>query len=89
MKGMIEVHQYKLEIYLNDENGNPTKGRFATQYCDNADKAEALYSQYHDPFQIDPETEKATSCRVYTVKVHVLCYKQVAKPADFFAQFHA
>lgn len=77
------MHTYKIEVFLNDENGNPTKGLFATQYCDNADKAEALYNQYHDPFQED------SPCRVYTVKVHVLCYKQIASPSEFFAQFHA
>lgn len=83
------MHQYKLEIFLNDENGNPTKGRYSTLYYDNADKAEAMYNQYHDPFQIDEETGKKLSVRVYTVYVHILCYKKVDKPSDFFAQFHA
>lgn len=83
------MHTYKIEIYLNDENGNPTKGLFTTQYCDNADKAEALYNQYHDQFQVNPETGEKSGIRTYTVRVHVLCYKQIAKPTEFFSQFHA
>ena len=83
------MHTYKIEVFLNDENGNPTKGLYTTQYCDNADKAESLYNQYHDPFQVNEETGEKSTCRVYSVKVNVLCYKQIDKPVDFFAQFHA
>ncbi len=83
------MHTYKIEVFLNDINGNPTKGLVTTQYCDNADKAEALYNQYHDPFQVGEETGEKLTVRVYTVRVNVLCYKRIASPTDFFAQFHA
>lgn len=74
------MHTYKLEIWDNDENGNP-KGQPTTLYRDNPDAAEVLYT-YHDKFQ-------PNGCRVHTVKVHNLCYKELAKPTEHFAQFHA
>lgn len=82
------MHQYMLDIFMNDENGNPTKGRVTTIFKDTPAALEVEYNRYHDQFQVDEEGQK-TACRVYTCKVNQLCYKEITKPADFFAQFHA
>lgn len=83
------MHKYLVELYLNDENGNPI-GRDGFQYFDSEINLQAYYEQKRNEYQtkVDPETGKevTTGIRKWTVRVSECKYISVENPSDIFAR---
>lgn len=83
------MHKYLVELYKNDENGNPV-GRDGFQYFDSEINLQAYYEEKRNAYQtaVDPETgkETVTGIRKWTVKVSECKYIAVENPADIFAR---
>ena len=86
------MHKYLVELYINDENGNP-KGRDGFQYFDSEINLQAYYEEKRNAFQTNTVTGEdgkeqsvTTGIRKWTVKVSECKYLLVDNPADIFAR---
>lgn len=86
------MHKYLVELYLNDENGNP-KGRDGFQYFDNEINLQAYYEEKRNTYQqktvVGEDGQEQTITTVnhkWTVKVSECKYIAVENPADIFAR---
>lgn len=86
------MHKYLVELYLNDENGNPTE-RGGLQYFDSEINLQAFYEEKRNTYQQKTvvgedgkEQTVATGNRKWTVKVSECKYLLVENPADIFAR---
>lgn len=77
------MHQYRIEIFENNEqNGVAATAPTITRYADDHEAARMICEEFAG------QIWESNGWKRYTVKLSVLCYKNVNR-ADFFAQFQA